>query len=234
MLIAICDDAFMQLLAIKKNIEDCFLKQSIIPTIKAYTDPEQLLEESKALKFDALFLDIDMPIKGFDVADEIASRNPHVFVIYVTNYRSLAKISIRHYAFRFIEKNNIDDFEEAVTSLCETFRKINTRVSTESGDSISLSQIIYISAGARYANIHTEHGVFRSPLSLSENEEKYKDDGIVRISRSKLVNLYFVDAISKDCVILSNKEELKVSRSLRSKILGQFYEYYKKRTDNCK
>lgn len=85
---------------------------------------------------------------------------------------------------------------------------------------ISADGIYYVESVNKKTFLYTEDAVWESPLSLREIEVQTEPFGFVRISKSFVVNLYYVEEIQNDFemrmrLLLENKERLIVNRHYR-------------------
>ena len=88
------------------------------------------------------------------------------------------------------------------------------------------NEILYISAQEKYVKIHTDKGSHLLRETMQEMEQRLDPAKFVRIHRSHLVNLDFIQEVQPwshgDCVaILRNGAKLAVSRRYRDRLLGK-------------
>lgn len=196
------------------------------------------------LQPDIIFLDIQMPeLNGFDVLERIKHQP---FVIFSTAYDE--------YALRAFETNSIDYLLKPVTSsrLDKAIEKLKTltgekmesfqsqlsdlllniksspnRIQVRKGDKIKLihpENIYFFSADEKYTRLNTYDESYLIDKSLSVLETEL-DDPFVRVHRKAIINMNFIDEISKMFkgsykVIMKdeNKTELPVSRALKHRL----------------
>jgi DNA-binding LytR/AlgR family response regulator len=174
-------------------------------------------------EFDAVILDISMPgLGGLELAQAIArSRNP-VPVIFVTAHEG--------YAIDAFELNAVDYVLKPVDErrLAEALRRVidGGRPTPKSGDQIpvelggrtrfvSRRDVRYVEAHGDYARLHTHAESHLVRVSLATLEAAWRDAGFVRIHRSLLVALPYVDEVRTSagrCTVVVGAKELAVSR----------------------
>jgi two-component system LytT family response regulator len=215
------------------------------------TDPAQAIDEIERLEPDLLFLDIHMPeIDGF----ELLSRLPgQPFVIFTTAYDQhalrafetnsvdyLLKPIDEHRLLRALEKleGRWPDrprrgglhIDEALLRVAEILKPRNflRRVGSQTARGVSLievERVTHFISEDRYTYACTDTGRFLIDFSLAVLEERLDPACFVRIHRSAIVNLSYVDQVSgwfagRFHVRLRDKArtELPVSRSNVNKL----------------
>jgi two-component system LytT family response regulator len=182
---------------------------------------------------DVIFLDIQMPRQsGFDLFEKIE-----------TNARIIFVTAFDEYAIRAFEVNALDYLLKPVSAerLKQAIERIsrtpeNTKKTFEYDDFlfvntgrqskfIKVGTIKYILAADVYSEVFTADGA-KLLLSkpLTEWEQKLPNKNFVRIHRSTIVNLEFVERIEKRfdysyrIYICDNREPLAVSRRYAAKL----------------
>ena len=172
--------------------------------------------------YDVVFLDIDMPeINGFVIAGDLKSINPNMTIIFVSNLENLVIDSIRYRPLAFIRKsrmeqdliNNLDLLQNSLQETDIVFYVEINGVST----AISLNDIIYFETVNHDLYVQTMYNSYRkkrnrnNELNLKLLYEQYKAEGFILVSRNYLVNYRFIDVITRDNIILKNKNKIKTS-----------------------
>lgn len=85
--------------------------------------------------------------------------------------------------------------------------------------------ILYLESEHHDIRLHTLGEVLPVTESLSQCEQKLRNQGFVRIHRSFLVNMYHVRCLEKGNVLLDNGERLYVSRQRYPEVKFQFENY---------
>jgi two-component system LytT family response regulator len=208
------------------------------PDIKVLAKCEnavQGIREIAGHKPDLVFLDIEMPGKdGFFVAKELKSLEIDSTIIFVTAYDQYAIKAIKHAAFDFITKpidpdelalavtrfksrNEKEIIKEKLECLSNYLDKQHIRFSTNRGFTlINPESIVYCQAEGNYTELiinDDERIVVTQQIGQIEKQLK---QNFIRISRSYLLNVYYLKEYNskKKTVSLSieNLPELPVSR----------------------
>ncbi|QWZ07448.1 LytTR family DNA-binding domain-containing protein [Nocardioides panacis] len=172
---------------------------------------------------DAVFTDIAMPgLTGLDLARALSRRRTPPAVVFVTAHDEHAVAAFDLDAVDYLLKPVRDD------RLAEAVRRVDAAgagvadgeesIPVELGGVtrfVARSDVRYAEAQGDYARLHTAEGshLLRTPLSTLE--EDWHDAGFVRIHRSLLVSLAYVDEVRVEggrCSVLVDGTELTVSR----------------------
>ena len=183
--------------------------------------------------FDAVFLDIDMPVmNGLETAKHIRENGSDMPIIFETNYASLAIDGYGVGALDFVVKPVKD--EDVERALLKLFSKIESEANAEkivikvkSGyRTIKLNTIKYIEVNTHDVYYYTTNGVFKTREALKEIEKSITDPNFVKCSSSYLVNLDFVDAIDKDEARIDGRK-IKIARTRKKDFVNAFLNKYK-------
>ncbi len=122
--IAIVDDEKTFIQTYKKEVLRIFSELGFECEINTYTDPAAFQKEVVEIKYDLIFLDIDMPgISGMEIASELNKSENNAVLIFVSNHSNFVFEAFRYSAYRFIRKDNLlSDTAEAVCSFCNTLK----------------------------------------------------------------------------------------------------------------
>ncbi|MCR5309698.1 MAG: response regulator [Bacilli bacterium] len=101
MKILLVDDEELQLSRLKGECE----KVIVGAEFYAYSNPLKVVEDSKKIKFDIAFLDIEMPgINGIQLAKKLKSTNSQIKIIFVTAFNDYALEAYRLHASGYVTK----------------------------------------------------------------------------------------------------------------------------------
>lgn len=225
--IAVCDDEPIFLESFQNKLGKQLKKSDIEYEIKCYSNGEEFLKE--ITKFDAVFLDIDMPeMSGMEIAAYI-NQNCLMPILFLTAHDELVYSSIQFRPFRFIRKDYIDsELGEAVHALYEHIRMQSQNYSvylhTPPGYiMMSAKDIKYAEIYDHVIKIHTiEDKVFTCYGKLSDYEKQWDEYGFVRTHKSYLVNGWYIYSIQENMVILDGGEEILLSRRRETAVREKF------------
>jgi two-component system LytT family response regulator len=96
---------------------------------------------------------------------------------------------------------------------------------------VNLSDILYCEASSNYTNFHfTNRTVICASKPIHEYEELLADCNFIRIHKSCVINLDHVKEYLRGeggTVVLSNGQQLEVSRRKKEAFMNRMKEYYK-------
>lgn len=208
-----------------------------ITRIEMASNVPEALQQIRRFQPDILFLDIVMPQRdGFDLLDALDDWN--FDVIFTTAHDQFAIKAIRFSALDYLLKPiDPDELREAVLRHLEKkgeyprrkdlYRNFvdNLRVPKEHEFKLAIPttdgtyffripEIIRCQADRNYTVFHlTDQRRFVSSKTLGEYEEILGNQGFIRVHKSHLVNLEFIDNyLGKDFIRLRDKTEIEVAR----------------------
>lgn len=108
----------------------------------------------------------------------------------------------------------------AIENIIATLRMMNQQMPvTKDGENylLDVKQISYIESLERKTFVYTEESIYESKLKLYEMEERLYQSGFLRVSKSCLVHLKFIQSIKNDIerklrLTMRNGEQIMVSR----------------------
>lgn len=208
--ILVCDDEETFARALVRKIEALpdFSPRSM--RVRYLTDPAGLAEEP----CDLLFLDIDLgAANGIEVARALRRTRPDTVLIFVTNYKEYAPEGYEVNAFRYLAKGELDSklpayFEDALAVCCAR-RETLELVCGGEPVSVPLPSLRYIeSRGRDHLVTHT---------TLTQLESMLAEQGFLRLHKSYLVNMAYLDTLQSTGARLTDGTPLPVStRSYRA------------------
>ncbi len=215
--IAVCDDEIIFLDNFVNQISTQFRKAGMEIELSSFTNGTVLLEESKKIPFDVLFLDIEMPgISGIEVAEAIRAVNPFVNIIFVTNRDDLVFQSIHYKPFRFIRKSCLpEELPEAISAMAKKISSENQYYTVSFNNSsrqIRVTDIMYVESYKHDIFLYTRDDKYRIKSKLQRLEKDFEVFGFIRVHSGYLVNYRYIYSIDKTKVVLNNKDMVPLSR----------------------
>lgn len=217
--IAIVDDEKTAIDKANRIMKEYLEKNNVNNKIYSYTDPLLFWKDFNEIKFQILFIDIDMPVQsGFDLSEKIRETNRHLPIIYITNRNDLVYQAFRYKAIGFIRKEHID--EELPDALSTVLKDVDMYLGeisiNHSGKlyKVSVDEIVYIHSEDHYVHFHInkQDDVLISRATLTSYSESAEFSKFIPISASCLVNFSYIYSIEKDCILLKNTEKLFIPR----------------------
>ncbi|MGN0614328.1 MAG: LytR/AlgR family response regulator transcription factor [Porcipelethomonas sp.] len=217
--IAICDDEEIAVEKINRIITECLAGSDILCENGLYTDPLEFLSDFKTTNFQALFIDLDMPVRsGFEISEEIRKVNKMIPIIYVTNRDDLVYQAFRYKAIGFIRKNHAkEEIPEILPQLIEEIKLNGNEISiTNCGKlyRIKPNDIMYIVSDDHDLLFHLKDvsEIIRTRGTISSFAKSYNFSKFIAISAGCLVNYTYIFSIENDCIYLNNNEKLYIPR----------------------
>lgn len=194
--------------------------------VHATDSPTEALRLLKERVIDAVFLDIQMPgLDGIELASVLARfKNPPA-VVFVTAHEKHAveafELDAVDYVLKPVREDRIAEAIRRVIGGPRTDTRVE-QVAVERGGVtrfVPVSEIQYVEADGDYARLHTATGSHLVRIPLNQLEQQWAGSGFVRIHRSLLVALPYVEELRVDsgrCSVVvgsaGGQVELAVSR----------------------
>ena len=245
------DDELPGLVSMQRMLE---LNCPEVDIVASCNNADSALEKVKQLQPDLVLLDIAMPGKdGFDFLRELKDqRFETIFVTAHNEYmieafhfsaidyllkpvdEDLLINAVQRAKTRIMEKSGHKNIDTFLYNVQQQQKPKTMRLcipSLKGFQVVELDEILYAEASSNYTHFHfTNKQTICTAKSMFEYEELLADSGFVRIHKSYLVNLLHVKEYLRGeggSVILSNNQEIEVSRRKREMLMSRMKEYYK-------
>ncbi len=236
--IIIIDDEAAGRQLIREYLED-FPDLIVIGEANNGVDAIRLIREFKP---DLIFLDIQMPgLNGFDVLTRL---DEMPLVIFSTAYDKYALKAFEVHALDYLLKpytrdrfsiavqkalnslqNNLNSVQSLTESLLAPESTYPEKILVQIGAklvTVDLAEVIWIDAEGDYSKLITSKQRYLSNYGLGALEKKLDPRRFIRVHRSAIINLAFVQEIQKQIssydVILQNGDVVRVSRGYMENI----------------
>lgn len=228
--VAICDDN----LQISRQIEQYLLEISrsrgIGITIELFEDGLALETEiMEGTRYDMIYLDIQMKYKdGIETAQAIRQIDKTVILIYVSSFISYAIQTFAVRPFRFIVKPiNQRLFQQYFLAAYEEIIESHTYFEYDWNKvryRIPVKDIVYFESKLRVVEIvlPQERKQTYKKLDIIEKQLQKTKITFLRIHKSYLINMLYVEAIRYDEVMMKGGEVLQISKNRRKEISFQY------------
>lgn len=185
--------------------------------------------------FDILFLDVCMKdmngMNGMELAREIRKFDRKVQIVFMTGKTEYVfegyEIGAVRYLVKPVEENELVKALDACLEKLEGGRDDNLAIKYH-GENLRLSksEIVCIKVDGHYLHMQTTDRVYEWKASLKEMMNNLDSERFVVANRSAVVNLEFVDKITREVCILENGEEVAVSRGAYGPLNDAFMKYF--------
>ena len=227
MRIAICDDEELYRVELKTILDKLLI--NVDYNIDTFDDGNRLVESFKALPYDILFLDIEMPaVDGITLAKSLRAMSEKVFIVFLTSHVEYAIEGYEVNALRYLTKPvDIDKLKEVIRYVQEKQGASRQLIIKEDGEEllININDVIYLESMNQNVRIVTTQGEHVIRYNIGDFEEQLKNDGFFRSHRGYLISLAKVKKLSKNDVIMEGDVILPVSRSNVKALKDALYTY---------
>lgn len=227
--ILLCDDDYDFLQRLEETVmRQPLQKGTMITIVKSLNSAS--LSDRQLSQYQIMFLDIDMSERsGMDIARRVRELHLDTIIIFVTNYPQFSLEGYEVRAFRYLLKQEMEQklpayFRDALSEISHGEKGLRFSVNAESYY-VPYSDIIYLESDQRVIYLYTVKPLQSGDHFYGKMEDLARElepEGFLRIQKSYLVNMAFIQKLNYDRVILSNGKELSVSRKGYSQIKIQY------------
>lgn len=163
----------------------------------------EALQLIKAIPYDVIFLDINMPgLSGVQLAEALAALANPPSIVFITAHSEHAvkafEVRATDYLVKPVELDRLKKAVARLTPVAEQAPAKVERIPVEKAGKkllVSVDDILFIMAKDDYSYLHTEADRYLSTMSLASLETKLEPVGFFRIHRRYLVNLSSVKEV---------------------------------------
>ena len=233
--ILVCDDDPVFLRQQADNIAVVLEKHHLLARVHTFSDKSDI-PESLLQCCDMAFLDIDFPkaaFNGMDIARRLRLFNRDTVIIFVTNYVEYAREGYEVQAFRYLLKKEIPQKLEKCLLLglehLQTLRKTYPIQINRETIHLPIEDILYFESqkhtAVAYVLCNSSIKTYRFYGSLSNLEADLEQDGFLRVQKSFLVNMRYIDKISSYVLRLITGKEISVPKARYQEVKRSFALY---------
>lgn len=193
---------------------------------------EYLFKYDRPNEFDILFLDVCMKdMNGMELAHAVRKFDRRVQIVFLTGKTEYVfegyEIGAVRYLVKPVEENELAKALEACMEKLEGSRDDYLTIKYH-GENLRLSRsdIVSVKVEGHYLQMQTTDEVYEWKASLREMMDKLDSEKFVMANRSIVVNLEFVDKITREECILENGEKIPVSRGAYGPLNDAFMKYF--------
>lgn len=222
--IAICDDEEYFRTKEKQLILNYMSKKDCACQIDTFVSGKALLKLKESLSnYHIIFLDINMEeMDGIETATKIRNIAKDICLVFVTAFITYAPEGYKVNAIRYLLKDD-ESFENAINECLDTIlKKIDYETKDiyfdfqEGRTKVCLENIIYVESNLHKLIFHianedvTEYTLY---TKLDNIDELFLNNSFCRIHKSYLVNLRYVESVTRYSAMLSTGESLSISKA---------------------
>ena len=229
--ILVCDDSQIFVDEFVVQVQKC-LRSICQAEICGVTDPSQL-EDQDLKEYDIVFLDIDMGAhNGVALAKHMRTLNSKSILIFVTNYIEYSPEGYEVQAFRFLLKGQIQ--EKLAIYLSDAIQELQRHAHTLqyalNGEplQVDIQNLSYLESEGRKIHPHTCHGNPDGPCfygTLDQLEKQLRPAGFMRVHKSFLVNITYVESFRYNQVRMKDGVVLPVSERRYASLRKQYLDW---------
>lgn len=231
---AIVDDDLIFADNFKKYITILCDKSNYSVDIKCFKQAEPILEEDQFVKYDIIFLDIEMPeINGIDVAERInklRGRNAVPYIVFVTSKENMVFEALKKLPYSFVRKSHLEDIDICLTGLCERLI-LSPTYSIKDGRgvrAIEINNIIRIEKQRNYSIFHTKNGIYTERSSIDEKHKDLAQYHFLRPHIGALINAEHILEYKKDDIKMSDNSIITISRTYKKSFKEELHKWMRR------
>jgi len=225
--VAICDDNKAICIEIRKEIEEFFATENIKYEINIFYSGEELIKSLKGQEnYDLIFLDIELNVingimVGHFIREELQDENMQISFISAKTSYALELFEIRpiHFLVKPISKVQIFKVIEKTLKLQGRQTKYLCYKSERTEKKVLYRDILYFNSEGKKIFVHMINGKDYFYGKLCDLTIPTTD--FVCIHKSFIINRHYVVQFKFDRVLLSNSQELPISRTYRKEVRKQ-------------
>ena len=163
-----------------------------------FSQPSQI---DLSLPYDIALLDIDMgETNGIELARKLRAENENIVIIFITNFIQYAPEGFEVQAFRYLLKADLSAkldsyFDSAVQEVLQRKQLVTISINSEIID-VPVNDILYLESHRRIIVMHLldeKRPAYQFYGNITELSEKIEPLGFLRIQKSYLVNMHYVE-----------------------------------------
>lgn len=210
--IALLDDNIAYHQVLSNMIHDVLKSEDLTYTIDCFSEVKSFINQRD--RYDVVFLDVELGAEnGIDIAKKITQSD----IIFVSSHKNYVFHAFHVAPFSYILKQDETQARSEIKRYVSYYKHMHQTIPIQNQD-ILLSHISYFSQYEhnRITHIHAKE--------IIEKGKTLKDISIqlpqyfIQINRSEIINMYHVENVKKDVVLMDDGTQLYASRR-REKIL---------------
>lgn len=216
--IALLDDNIAYHQVLSHMIHDILHSEDISYTIDCFSEVKSFINQCD--QYDVVFLDVELGAEnGIDIAKKITQSD----IIFVSSHKNYVFHAFHVAPFSYILKQDEKQARSEIKRYLAYYKHMHQTITIQNQD-ILLSHISYFSQYEhnRITHIHAKE--------IIEKGKTLKDISIqlpqyfIQINRSEIINMYHVENVKKDVVLMDDGTQLYASRRREKFLMKAFIE----------
>ena len=196
--VLVCDDDQQVVDSVIESLKHQTEATNTASKFYGFSQPSQV---NLSLPYDIALLDIDMgEINGIDLARKLRAENGNIVIIFITNFIQYAPEGFEVQAFRYLLKADLSIklpsyFNSAVQEVLRRKQLVTISINSEIID-VPVNDILYLESHRRTIIMHLldeNRQAYQFYGNITELSEKIEPLGFLRIQKSYLVNMHYVE-----------------------------------------
>ena len=229
MRVIICDDDKLFLQQFYHILRQTFEQHKQVVEIICVASGADLFLTLGQQPADVVFLDIEMPDEdGFSIAKRLSKLENKPQLVFTTNIETLVFESFEHEPIWYLLKRNMGQLPaviDKILSKLEHTQKYLEIMISNIRRRFLLSDIIYLESRDHYIILHTQDEVYRFRGKLNDLAKQIDSKLFTRCHASYLVNFQYVKALGKGKILLSDNNNIPISRNKLEETQEAFMNY---------
>ena len=238
MYVALCEDEPIYMRALTDAIREWERKTGHPDVfVYTYTMAEPLLEDFQMGKiFDLMLLDIEFPcMSGFELAEHIRARDPHVPIAFITNSNNYLQRGYELSIYRYLKKPIMPREIESCLNFAYTQSAVREEeaffIKRKSGSiRLRYSDVLYFVSGVHSVTAVLANGEsydFSSTLNFKAFTEQLPRTHFVRCHRAFTLNMAHVRRYNPYDIQLNGGHTLKVGPIYQKAVMAHLDAYFR-------
>lgn len=234
--IAICDDETFFRDWLKEMLLQYMQDKGVIYEIDTFSSGRELLDLGIELnRYQIIFLDINMDsINGLMTARKIREQNKEVFIVFITAFVDYSMEGYKVDAIRFLLKSSKNMQGHIAECMDAIYEKMQYDVTwkefefQEGKKKVSFDCLLYVESKKHRLEFHVMEDklVTYTMYETLNNMEKYINSGqFLRCHQSFLVNIKYIDNISRYKLALYNEKEFPIPKARYKEVWDAYVAY---------
>lgn len=237
--IIICEDNYETAEKYKKLICRCGNKHDIMLEILHFSSGEALLFYLAECKVypDIIYMDVIMhQINGIETARKLRERGVHSQIIFLSSFRDFVFEAFDVSAIQYLVKDEITlgKFEETFLRACKLAEQKDEELFVFEYNGmkyqIPIARISHFEIWKRLVTVHYGEGMSEKFYSSMDSlEQHFKNQNFVRVHRSYLVHLSYIERMQSNKLTLRSGAEIPMGVTYAKEVKKKFSEYLARR-----